>query len=240
MPYLNRPNESKAPPFPSISLIIPTLNAGDSLDESLASLPAIFHDIIISDGGSEDDTVLTAQKYKAKIIHSKKGRGNQLHQGTHVAYGDWFLFLHADTKLDKNAAECIKNFTTNSGSKRRLAHFIFKLDDKSSKSESLEKIVNWRNRQFALPYGDQGFLIHRKLYQELGGFHNHPLMEDVDLIWRLHKKVGKSAIVLLPAHATTSAEKFIKDGYIKRSLKNLFCLLLFRLGIPTNWIAKLY
>ena len=94
----------------------------------------------------------------------------------------------------------------------------------------------WRCRRFALPYGDQGLLISRALLTEIGGIRDLPLMEDVDLVRRL----GRARLVGLEAAAVTSAERWRRDGWRRRSLRNLLCLTLFYLRVPPRLIARIY
>ncbi len=92
-----------------ISIIIPTLNEEKVLKKTIESVLIQPNklEIIISDGGSTDNTLNIAKKY-AKIVNSKKGRGIQMNSGTKFANGDILLFLHADTILPKNATKKIK------------------------------------------------------------------------------------------------------------------------------------
>ena len=97
-------------------------------------------------------------------------------------------------------------------------------------------LVAVRCRLFRLPYGDQGLLISRALYQRLGGFKPVPLMEDVDLV----RRVGWRRLTALPSAAVTSAVRYRRDGYLLRPLRNLCCLTLYFLGVPPRAIVKLY
>jgi hypothetical protein len=88
----------------------------------------------------------------------------------------------------------------------------------------------------ALPYGDQGLLIHRNTLKEVGGIRPIPLMEDVDLARRL----GRARLQALDAVALTSAARWERDGWLRRSLRNLLCLSLFLAGVPPRAIVRLY
>ncbi|RYJ04407.1 MAG: glycosyl transferase family 2, partial [Acetobacteraceae bacterium] len=112
----------------------------------------------------------------------------------------------------------------------------FTLDDPAPQARRLERLVAWRCRALALPYGDQGLLISRALYDELGGFRPLPLMEDVDLVRRL----GRRRLAALPVDAVTSAERWRRDGWWRRSARNLGCLSLYFLGLPPSLIRRLY
>lgn len=205
----------------------------------MLSLPSIIDEIIVCDGGSTDDTKAVASKLGARLITSEASRGRQLKAGADICNADWVLFLHADTRLCYRAELAIIKFI-DEGDSRTIGYLNFKLDDNSTAAKTLEKKIARRCKVFALPYGDQGFLIKRSFYEELGGFSDIPLMEDIDLIWRIVKTVGKGAIIALDADAITSAEKFHRDGYFKRSARNLFCLFLFWVKVPPRLIVKLY
>jgi hypothetical protein len=96
--------------------------------------------------------------------------------------------------------------------------------------------VAWRCRVLGLPYGDQGLLIHRDLLACAGGMRPLPLMEDVDLVRRL----GRRRLVALPADAVTSAAKWQRQGYLRRSARNLMCLSLWFAGVPPRLIQRIY
>jgi hypothetical protein len=88
----------------------------------------------------------------------------------------------------------------------------------------------------ALPYGDQGLLISRRLYDAVGGYRPMPLMEDVDLVRRL----GRARLHPLGASMLASARRYRRDGYWRRPLRNLCCLALYFAGVPPRVIARMY
>jgi len=196
--------------------------------------PMVIERLIV-DGGSHDETVSVAKNAGAKIINSTKGRGTQLAAGAAEAIGDWFLFLHSDTVLDPGWSDEACQFIERSGPDY-AAVFRFALDDQSAASARLEAMVAWRCRALALPYGDQGLLISSRLYDALGGYQSIPLFEDVDII----RRIGRDRLVLLETRAVTSAARYNLFGYYCRPLRNLFCLMLYRLGIPPHLIVRLY
>ncbi len=118
----------------------------------------------------------------------------------------------------------------------RAHHFAFALDDPSPEARRLERAVAWRCRRLALPYGDQGLLIHRALYTTVGGYAPIPLMEDVDLVRRL----GRRRIAAMAATAITSAERWRREGWRRRSARNLLVLALWFLGVAPERLARIY
>ncbi len=227
-----------------ISVVIPTLNAARKLTQTLAALvPAVVDGIvqeaIVVDGGSTDETRIIAEAAGTHLIEAPRGRGSQLEAGARAARGDWLLFLHADTVLDPGWAEEAQGFIKRVQTGRRdeaAAAFRFALDDDGAMPRFIERLVALRCRLLGLPYGDQGLLISRRLYRRLGGFRPLPLLEDVDLVRRLKRR----ELVMLQTRAVTSGERYRREGYLARSLRNLGCILLYYLHVPPRVLARIY
>ncbi|MFN3450448.1 MAG: TIGR04283 family arsenosugar biosynthesis glycosyltransferase [Roseococcus sp.] len=215
----------------SVSVVIPTLNAAARLPPLLAQLRAAgVGEVILADGGSTDGT---AELPGVRLVSAPRGRGAQLRAGTEAARGPWLLALHADTRLGPGWEAAVEAALTQPG---RAHHFAFALDDASPQARRLERAVAWRCRALALPYGDQGLLIHAALLRAVGGYAPIPLMEDVDLVRRL----GRRRLAALPAAAITSAERWRREGWRRRSARNLGLLALWFLGAPPRLLARLY
>ena len=221
-----------------ISVIIPTLDAAEELPGTLAALAesGLLREIIVSDGGSRDDTVAIAAAAGAHVVTGPHGRGIQLIAGAAAATGDWLLFLHADCRLAAGWERAAAEFIARPDASGPAGYFTFALDDPDPAARRLERIVAWRCRVLGLPYGDQGLLIARGLYEAVGGFAPIPLMEDVDLIRRL----GRGRLAPVGAQAISSARRYRRDGYLRRPLRNLLCLSLYFAGVPPRRIARLY
>ena len=227
-----------------ISVVIPTFNAARTLVPTLSALvPALVHgvvqDAIVADGGSTDDTCAIADAAGTHLVEVSRGRGTQLDAGAALARGDWLLFLHADTVLEPGWAEEAAAFMDRVETGRRrpaAAYFRFTFDDDGFMPRLVERFVALRCLLFALPYGDQGLLISRSLYNRLGGFRPLPLMEDVDLVRRLKR----NELVGLKSRAVTSAGRYQREGYLIRSFRNLGLMLLYFLHVPPRFLARLY
>ena len=227
-----------------ISVIIPTLNAEAGLVQSLAALvPAaldgLVREVIVVDGGSGDRTREIADEAGAVILTRSGGRGCQLAAGARQARFPWLLFLHADTVLEagwEREAAAFMEAIDDGRQPPRAAAFRFALDDTGLQPRILERLVALRCALLRLPYGDQGLLLPKALYEEIGGYPSYALMEDVDLILRL----GRRRIALLRSQAVTAAARYRRDGYLRRSLRNLVCLTLFFMRAPHSVIVRLY
>lgn len=218
-----------------ISVVIPVLNGAGPLSVTLRELSPTA-EVIVVDGGSGDGSPAIATRLGASLLASPTGRGRQLALGALGSTAPWLLFLHADTRLDTRAWAAIRTYVARPQNSRRAAVFRLRLDDPAWQARVLEAGVRLRVAALALPYGDQGLLIHRTLYEAVGGFAPLPLMEDVDLVRRL----GRRRLRLLPGSAVTSAERWRRRGWLRQSLLNLRCLALFLMGAPADRIARLY
>ncbi len=216
-----------------ISVVIPTLNAAASLASTIESVRGAG-EVVVVDGGSGDGTKMLACGLGARVIEAPRGRGAQLAAGAAASGRDWLLLLHADTRLEQGWADAAAAHMARGPA--TAGWFGFALDSHDPRARRLERLVAWRCRALALPYGDQGLLIHRDLLQAAGGVRPLPLMEDVDLVRRL----GRSRLAPLGARAFTSAEKWERGGWTRRSARNLACLSLWFAGVPPRLIVRLY
>ena len=219
-----------------ISVVVPTLNAEPALGACFGALMeglehGLIRELIVSDGGSDDATGAVAQAWGAEVLHGPASRGGQLQRGVGAARGDWLLILHADTVLRAGWTEAVR---------KHLAHpqaagwFRLSFDQGSVAAAIVASWANLRSK-LGLPYGDQGLLIHRDLYDAVGGFPDQPLMEDVALARALRGK-----LVALDAVAVTSAAKYRRQGWLRRGGRNLWTLLRYATGTSPERLAQSY
>ena len=216
-----------------ISVVIPTLDAAATLGATLVALGKVG-EIIVADGGSGDATRAVARQAGARVIEVARGRGTQIAAGIAASSLPWLLLLHADTGLAPGWRAAVRRHIAEAPDKAGYFRLAFDSDDR--RARRVERLVAWRCRWLALPYGDQGLLIRRTLLDRVGGVRALPLMEDVDLISRL----GRGRLAALDAVALTSARRYVRDGWTMRPLRNLWCLALWFLGVPPRLIVRLY
>ena len=221
-----------------ISVVIPTLNAAETLPMCLGSLgegleAGIIRELVISDGGSEDATREIAEAAGATLVEGRPGRGGQVARGIVASEGVWLLVLHADTVLARGWASAAQTHMTRG--KAKAGHFMLRFDAIGLAARFVSGWANLRAKVFGLPYGDQALLVSAALLAEVGGYPDLPLMEDVALARQL-----KGKLAAMPAIARTSAEKYETKGWFRQGAKNLWLLARYYCGADPETLAQSY
>jgi hypothetical protein len=219
-----------------ISVIVPTLNAEPALAACFGALmegleAGLIRELIVSDGGSTDTSGAVAQAWGAQIVHGEASRGGQLRRGVIAAQGEWLLIVHADTVLSKGWTGAVQRHLAET---QKAGWFRLAFDHGGTPARL---VAGWANLRSALglPYGDQGLLISRVLYDAVGGYPDQPLMEDVALAQAL-----RGQLVALDAVAVTSATKYRRQGWLRRGGRNLWTLIRYALGVSPKRLARAY
>jgi len=219
-----------------ISIIIPAINEANNIVKTIESIgPGDKKEIIVVDGGSIDDTVSIAISLGARVITGKPPRSRQMNQGADQATGEVLVFLHADTRLPEKFENVI--FNSFKQPKMVAGAFELRMDSPTPGLRLIERLANWRSRYLKMPYGDQAIFLSSKLFHELGGFLDIPIMEDFELIRRLQKK---GTIILLPIPVFTSARRWQNFGIVKTTLINQLVIAAYVMGIAPEVIARWY
>ncbi len=222
----------------ALSIVIPVLDAAGYLPATFGSLgeglsAGLIREVIVTDGGSVDATKEIADTAGALWIDGAPGRGGQLRRGVDRASGAWVLVLHADTQLANGWSDAVLRHMAEHPD--AAGYFRLAFDVKGLAPSFVAGWANLRSRVFGLPYGDQGLLIPRALYDQIGGYADIPLMEDVVIARALRGRLRR-----LQATATTSAARYILDGWLQRGGRNLLTLTRFFLGADPKMLARNY
>jgi rSAM/selenodomain-associated transferase 2 len=223
---------------PTVRLIVPVLNDTEKLRGLLAALSERDRvETVVVDGGSNNEALKQLRR-DYPWVHwrsSPPGRGIQMNLGAEGATSDWLLFLHADVRLPYDWMKEVG--LAADASDVVLGCFRFTVDATGPEARRLERLVAWRVRWLSLPYGDQALFVRRSTFEAIGGYRDWPLMEDVDLVRRLTRR-GRLWCSNRPV--LISARRWHREGWRRRSAKNVALLSLFFLGVPPRWIARLY
>jgi rSAM/selenodomain-associated transferase 2 len=224
---------------PLVTIVIPVLNDAAALGKTLATLPdAPAAEIVVVDGSEADVPAMAALRTRYPHVvwlRSVPGRGLQMNEGARRACGRWLVFLHADTRLGDDCLDALRRIDGQAAVVG--GSFRFVLDSPTRQARWIERGVWLRVRLFDLPYGDQALFARRSVFQDLGGYRELPLMEDVEFVRRLRHR-GRLAHVNVPA--ITSARRWERDGWLRRTVDNVLLTLLYFAGQPPERLARHY
>lgn len=229
---------------PELSIIVPVLNDAAELRGLLASLAeqaGVAFEVILCDGGSTDDiqklvAEWTGNRYFGlRKIETTRGRGFQMNAGAVAAAGTILLFLHADSRFIRSDSllsgiQAYRSYqlesATPSAARFRLC---FRRSDRSPSRAYYYHEAKARLNRGDCIRGDQGYLIERTTFEQLGRFDSSlPFLEDVRLAALL---AAQGVWLLLPTEITTSARRFEQEGFYERQVANVIIVN----AIETGW-----
>lgn len=219
-----------------ISVITPTLNEANTLPARAPELDVQTGawEWIVVDGHSEDDTVQVARGLGARVFEAPRGRGSQLNAGAQRARGDILLFLHADTQLPKGALDAIRHAVRNE--QAIGGNFCLRFDGDPIFCAILTVQAYLRQRLTGVFFGDSAIFVCRDAFDEIGGFPDQPLLEDLEFS-RLLEAYGRTRQLDLAVR--TSGRRF--EGRKLRTLLTWGTIhVLYRAGVPAEWLAWFY
>ena len=229
-------NGNKSIATAKISIIIPTLNESKNIKATLASTQASTNvEVIVVDGGSQDNTVDIVQSLGVKVITGYQNRACQMNAGAMNATGDILLFLHADTLLPADFDAMIR--TALQQPLNIAGAFALRINAPQTGLRLVEWGVKLRSKWLQMPYGDQGIFITKQIFNSIGGFPELPIMEDFELM-RYLKRLGK--ITFIPVPVTTSPRRWLKKGVLQTTLINQVVIIGYFLGVSPKKIRSWY
>ena len=219
-----------------VSIIVPTLNEELVLEKTLTQFQQLSpHELIVSDGGSDDDTRNISGRFSHRVITGSAGRALQMNVGADEATGDILLFLHADSRIEpesyRKMLQCMQNPKWIGGA------FTLCIESGKWSLKLIALLANIRSKYFGLAYGDQGFFVRKEVFKDMNGFSPLPICEDLDFYHRLRKK---GPVILLKEKAHTSPRRWIKEGILFTTARNTLIAVLFGLGFPPHILTKWY
>lgn len=222
-----------------ISIIIPVYNESAILESTLTKLNSIIasqDEIIVVDGGSEDNTGEIARAFPdVKSISSSRGRAAQMNAGAKIASGEYLLFLHADVLIDE---DCLRRLTDQiAGGGIQWGWFTISLDSPRFIYRLLETGANLRNRITGIPLGDHGIFIKKDVFFNIGGFSEIPIMEDLELVRRMKAVINGTEI---KSPVKTSVRRFERSGIIRTLSKMWILRILYHFGVSPERLTRYY
>ena len=218
-----------------ISIVIPTLNEAAQIGELIRQTRQVGEcEIIVVDGGSGDGTRERSTEAD-RILTSEPGRARQQNRGAASASGDVLLFLHSDCRLPGGAFRSIRTVLDD-------PHTVGGCYRQSIDAEGIGyRLLEWGNairvRWWKMAYGDQAIFVRKTVFDELGGFPDLRLMEDVYLMKRLRRQ---GRFVLIDEPIRVSARRWQQRGLVRQTLRNWVLLMMARCGVHPDRLARFY
>jgi rSAM/selenodomain-associated transferase 2 len=221
----------------AVTIVIPVFHDDRALARTLATTDFSGCELIVA-STSDDRACLEPLRSRwpdVTWVETTRGRAHQMNAAAEAAHGDWILFLHADTLLPLQWREAIE--AADRDPRAVIGCFRFALDSRALAARAIEAGVRARVRVLSLPYGDQALFVRRRVFQMIGGYAEIPIMEDVDLVLRMraHGTLFRSAMA-----ARTSARKWERDGWLRRTAGNLYLMARYLTGTSPKRLYHLY
>jgi rSAM/selenodomain-associated transferase 2 len=219
-----------------ISVIVPVLNEEKNIAATLEALTRLApYEIIIVDGSSSDRTREICEQLGAKVFLSVRGRAQQMNYGAGHASGDVLLFLHADTRLPDSA---FRDIGTALNDPRYLGgRFDVELEGEHWMLKVISAMINYRSRLSKVGTGDQAIFVRRSVFEQIGGYPELPLMEDIAFCRTLRRR---GEIACLTNRVITSARRWEMDGVWRTIVKMWILKLLYLAGVSPNRLKQYY
>ncbi len=201
---------------PRLSIVVPVLNEAAALESLLAVLRPMQErgaQIVVVDGGSDDDSMIIAARFADEVLSTPRGRATQMNAGAGAARGDALLFLHGDSLPPSDADQLI--IAGLAAGKHVWGRFNVRISGTHPLLRIVASMMNGRSRLSAIATGDQGIFMTRAAFDKVNGFPDIPLMEDI-FISRMLKRLSRP--LCLTENITTSGRRWEKHGVVKTIL----------------------
>lgn len=223
-----------------LSIIVPVFDESPIINATLAHLAELSFggrfEIIVVDGHPSGNTISAIARSDIIKIIGSTGRGSQMNTGAAVASGDVLLFVHADTLLSHDALDQIMTAFKH----HDIVGGAFDLEITAPQKifRLIERAASIRSRLTRIPYGDQAIFLKKRFFDQIGGFEDLPIMEDVELMRRV-KKAGKK-IKFVPRKVRTAARRWEKEGILYCTLRNWTLIVLYMFGVSPEKLKTWY
>ena len=225
-----------------LSVIIPTLNEADNLPALLDDLKrqkGISLEVLVADGGSSDATRSVAEAFGARLVSARRGRGAQMNSAAAEATGDYFLFLHADSRIDDPYLLCNALLALESdprGHERIAGHFCLRFVRTTNRNAVAYRYAEEKTafNRAGTTNGDQGLLLGKGFFGDLGGFDESlPFLEDQRIAEKIRSQGGW---ITLPGYLKTSARRFETEGFHRRYILMSMMMGLYSIGADAFFV----
>lgn len=225
---------------PDFSIVVPVLHEQNTIGRFVDDLESIHQfdrcELVVVDGDPGGGTVGEIEGGRAVTLISPPGRSRQMNAGAAASIGRVLVFLHADTRLPAGALTDIDGALA--GGAADAGAFRLAFDSPRFVYRLIAATATLRSRWRLLPYGDQALFIRRRLFENLGGFADIPVLEDVDLVGRIRR--SGAGLTILDSAVRTSTRRLDSEGIVRRVTLNWILMILYNLGVSPHRLARFY
>ena len=209
----------------SISVVIPLAPGEEAWKELVPQLELPEgSEILLSCGSWKPET----SDFPVKVVQGGAGRAEQMNIGAGVAANDVLWFLHADSRLDGKVITRLLHCLAADTDALYFFGLRF-LGDGPAVVRLNEWAVRLRADWLKIPFGDQGFCVSKRLFQDLGGYREDVRTgEDHMFVWQARQQ-GYS-VIRVEADIFTSARKYKKNGWLFTTALHIWLTL--KQGVP--------
>jgi rSAM/selenodomain-associated transferase 2 len=220
----------------TVAVIVPLLNEAQELCGKIQGLKSLHADeLVFVDGGSLDKTPQLLDQHGLTWLPCRRGRAAQMNTGASVCSSDILLFIHIDTELDESNISAMK--AVMSQPEMVGGRFDVCLSGSHPACRMISRFINLRSRLSKISTGDQAMFVRRGIFEQMGGFADLPLMEDIEFSKRLKRR---GDIACLRQRVTTSSRRWQSQGVMCTILLMWKLRLLYWLGVPADKLAAMY
>jgi rSAM/selenodomain-associated transferase 2 len=224
-----------------ISIITPVLNEEENIGNFLDHVNGLDGDfeLVLVDGGSVDETLQEIERRKEvfshelRVLRSQKGRGPQMNKGAREANGDFLLFLHADSEIERDSLKVIENSICEDN--KIGGGFTHSFHNPDTFLRITSAFGNARAKTTKIFFGDFGIFIRKDIFNKMGGYKEIPFLEDVELC-KTAKEYGD--LVQIDKVIKTSARRYEKKGKIRLTAFFTLAVLLNMVGMRPNFLYQ--
>jgi rSAM/selenodomain-associated transferase 2 len=225
-------------PHPAVAAIVPTLDEAGTIVSCLQALhEQAPEELVVVDAGSRDGTAELARRTGlCRVLDGPRNRGRQQNLGAAATRAPILVFLHADTRLEPGALEQLRTVIMQAP---RVPGGCFRMHVAGAdpRYRLIDVAAHLRAGLLQVPYGDQGLFAQRWAFEQVGGFPELPLLDDLYFALRL-RRLGRLA--LLRSSIDVSDRRWRQQGVMRQSLRNWAITALAALGVPPKRLCPAY